>query len=1153
MVEPMKQWVLDQIKHSDVVETIINHGKTIQASSDIEKALALASAFRAHPHPMLVICHNAYAAQRLFDRLASFLPLGMCDLFTVEESLRIDALSSSPEASAYRVDILNKCIQDSNRIIVTHGFAAIRRLPSVQDFKANQLTIKVDMVLPMDQLVQSLIDIGYEPVAHVVAPLTFARRGSVVDIYPIDHDPFRIEYFDDTIESIRNLDVTTQLSSGSIETIHFGVASEYYFSPRQIREINERLTSIKDGLTNDTLIASIDHDLSLLNDHQFSAHLYPLVAYSDGFDHIWDYMDHPQIIADPWDRLLESTKYYTMEATTYLQELVENHHLYPRFSIFHSISDLQQVINGYFSPYGDITTNIHEIDLASKNLDDNLLIISKDHTYKTKVLAVMDNDLAMVVQHCVNLNIPYVLGNEEDDQPPQEGINIIFDTYYEGFAIDSLSLVVYTPNELIHRKNALNRFANKYKNAEVLANFTDLKPRDYVVHNQYGIGQYLGLTTKVVQGLKKDFLHILYADNGELFVPLEQFHLVRKFVGSEGVAPRLNKLGSDKWQKTKAKLHEDLGNLAARLVELYSDRKQAIGFAYPQDDEDQISFEQEFEYPLTADQQIAVREIKDDMEKPYPMDRLLCGDVGFGKTEVAIRCAYKAVKAGKQVAVLCPTTLLSRQHYITFTDRFKDHPVNVALLNRFVPKSIQDEVIRGLASGKVDIVVGTHRLLNKSIAFKDLGFLIVDEEHRFGVEQKERIAEMKHNIDVLSLSATPIPRTMQMSLMGVRPCSQLRTPPSNRFPVATYVIEKNDAVIREVIERELARNGQVFYLFNDTVDIYPYAKQLQRLLPNATIGIAHGQMNSEQIEDVMDAFISKKIDILLCTTIIENGIDIPNANTILVDNAQRLGLAQLYQIKGRVGRSNRVGYAYLMVPPKKQLSEVAQKRLNAIKEFAHLGDGYQIAMRDLMIRGAGDLLGAKQSGFIDTVGIDMVIDVLKQEIAIRQDGDGQTKNTVEQPVVKKQMIPLNATIPDGFTSNSYDKIDIVTTLEQCKNREELLTYQKELKDQYGKFPKEVEELFLKRRFELAASYSGVERTSLDRNGLTITLTQALTPLIDGELLFDTVYRLDHDATIAFRFSKVTINFKQNKFNNLRHAIQLLENIEALLKTKLSKR
>ena len=1148
----MKDWLLQQIQQSALVQTIINNDPTIPASSDIEKALAIASAFKAHPHPILVICHNAYAAQRLFDRLAAFLPLGACDLFTVEESLRIDALSASPEASAYRVDILNKCLYDSDRIIVTHGFAAIRCLPNVNDFKANRLHVCVNDEYPPDRLVQSLIDNGYEPVAHVVAPLTFAHRGSIIDIYPIDDDPFRIEYFDDTIESIRKLDVTTQLSNGSYQSKSFGIASEYYFSPRQINDINERLANIKSSLNDDELKASIDHDLYLLNHHQFSSHLYPLVAYTDGFDHIWDYMDHPQIIADPWDQIMESTKYYTMEATTYLQELVENHHLYPRFSIFHPISDIHQHINGYFKMYGDLTTDIHEIDLASKNLDDNLMIIHKDDRYQTKVLAVMDNDMAMVVQHCIQLNIPYIL-MDDDQTIPTPGLNILFDTYYEGFAIDSLSLVVYTPNELIHRKNALNRFANKYKNAEILANFTDLKPKDYIVHNQYGIGQYLGLTTKVVQGLKKDFLHILYADNGELFVPLEQFHLVRKFVGSEGVAPKLNKLGSDKWQKTKAKLHEDLGNLAARLVELYSDRRQAIGFAYPPDDEDQVAFEQEFEYPLTSDQEVAVREIKADMEKPYPMDRLLCGDVGFGKTEVAIRCAYKAVKAGKQVAVLCPTTLLSRQHYITFTDRFKDHPVNVALLNRFVPKSIQDEVIRGLASGKVDIVIGTHRLLNKSISFNDLGFLIVDEEHRFGVEQKERIAEMKHNIDVLSLSATPIPRTMQMSLMGVRPSSQLRTPPSNRFPVATYVIERNDAVIREVIERELSRHGQVFYLFNDTIDIYPYAKQLQRLLPNARLGIAHGQMPADAIEDVMDQFISKQVDILLCTTIIENGIDIPNANTILVDNAQRLGLAQLYQIKGRVGRSNRVGYAYLMVPPHKQLSEVAQKRLNAIKEFAHLGDGYQIAMRDLMIRGAGDLLGAKQSGFIDTVGIDMVIDVLKQEIAMRQNGadNGQTK--VDEPVIKKQVIPLNATIPDGFTTNSYDKIEIVTTLEHCKTKDELLKYQNELKDQYGKFPKEVEELFLKRRFEMAASYSGVERTALDRNGLTITLTSALTPLIDGELLFDTVYRLDHDAQINFRFSKVSINFKQTKLNNLRHAVQLLENIEALLKTKMKKK
>lgn len=1135
----MKEWLINQLKTFPTIQQLSNNEAIINASSDIEKALTLAISYASNPRSMLVVARNAYSAEKIFNRLVGFIPNDKVDLFVEEESLRVESISTSPESSAYRVEVLNRCINDDQRIVVTHVFALSKVYPLVDDFKHARIELTVDKVYRMEDLLQRLADIGYSRVAHIYQPLTYAKRGSVVDIYPIDHDPIRVEYFDDQIETIRYVDIESQRSSGSINSIVLSVASEYYFNPSQINEIEQRVTTLLEDKTDPTLIANIQDDLQAIKSHQFSSKYYPYVAYVSKKGSLLDYLPNAQIIFDPMNQVNDSLKYYQSEATIYLQELVENNRLLPRFSIFHPTQSFQSLKHSEFSMFANENSMVHEVDLAIKNLQENLCIINNDTHYKHKVIALNDADMELVVNKCVQLNIDYHLITDEDDV--NEGINILLDSFYEGFAIDSLSLVVYTPNELIHRKNAIARFANKYKHAEVLNKIQDLKVNDYIVHNQYGIGQYIGIVTKTIQGLKKDYLHILYADNGELFVPLEQFHLVRRFVGSEGVAPKLNKLGSDRWQKTKAKLREDLADLAERLVALYSDRKKEIGYAFPSDGLEQKEFESEFEYPLTHDQQQAVDEIKADMEKPYPMDRLLCGDVGFGKTEVAIRCAFKAVMAGKQVALLCPTTLLSRQHYITFKNRFSNYPVSIQLLNRFISSSGTKETIKEINNGACDIVIGTHRILSGDIKFKDLGLLIIDEEHRFGVEQKEKIAELKRNVDVLSLSATPIPRTMQMSLMGVRPCSQLMTPPNNRYPVATYVVEHDETMIKEVIERELARDGQVFYLFNNTVDIYPYAKRLQRLLPKSKIAIVHGKMDKEEIEESMDQFMQHNADILLCTTVIENGIDIPNANTIIVDNAHTLGLAQLYQIKGRVGRSNRMGYAYLMIPKQKQLTEVATKRLNAIKEFANLGDGYQIAMRDLMIRGAGDLLGAKQSGFINTVGIDMVIDVLKEEIQVRQ----QKGNTVKE-VTKKQVLPLNATIPNSFTNNSIDKLDLVTHIEACESKDDLLAYQSSIKDQYGKFPKEIEELFLKRRFELACAANKMEKITIS-NTLTLTFNSAFTSIVDGELLFDTVYRLDNNAKIAFRMEKVNVQFSQTMLMNLKHAVQLLENSESLLK------
>lgn len=1135
----MKQWILSNLQQTPCVNECTQGFRCIQASSMIDKAMTLAASYRDNPRAILVVMRNSYAAQQLYDRLANLLNSNEVDLYTVEESLRVEAITTNNVQQGNRVEVLNRCLEDSNRILITHAFAMSKVVPLASDFRHAQINVSVGQVLRMDDLCQRLINIGYTRVAHVYAPLTFARRGFVIDVFPINAQPIRIEYFDDEIDSIKVFDVQTQRSVSSLDNACLSVASEYYFNAKQIEQINGRVNALLEKESDPTLIENVTNDLNRLNNRQFDASLYPYVAYMDDKGCLLDYLPNAQIITDPMHQVVDSLKYYQLEASNYLQELVEYKKILPKFALFFPTTQLQSLTHGEFAQFANDDTNVHEVDSVSKSLEENLNFLVKQTKFNHQVIAVNENDIEKVINTCLQLNIDYHLIDDTDELP--SGLSITLESYYEGFSIESLSLIVFTANELFHRKNALYRYTNKYKQAESLNAYTQLNNGDYVVHNQYGVGQYIGIVTRVTNGLKKDYLHILYADNGELFVPLEQFHLVRRFVAADGVVPKLNKIGSDTWKKTKAKLKESLQDLVQRLVELYSERKKEIGFAFPSDSAEQLDFENEFEYPLTPDQQSAVDAIKACMELPYPMDYLLAGDVGFGKTEVAIRCAFKAVQAGKQVAVLAPTTLLSRQHYITFVNRFSNYPVNIALLNRFVSPSMVKQTLAGIQTGSVDIVVATHRILSKDIRFKDLGLLIIDEEHRFGVEQKERLAEMKHNMDVLSLSATPIPRTMQMSLMGVRQSSQLTTPPNNRYPVATYVVEHNDKLIKEVMERELARGGQVFYLFNHTVEIYPYAKRIQQLLPKARVGIAHGRMEAQELEATMDEFIQGNTDILLCTTVIENGIDIPNANTILVDNAHRLGLAQLYQIKGRVGRSTRMGYAYLMIPEHYQLTEVAQKRLNAIKEFANLGDGYQIAMRDLMIRGAGDLLGAKQSGFINTVGMDMVIEMLKEEIEVAQDANKKPKE-----IIKKQVLPLNATIPNSFTQVNYDKLDLVTNLENCDDKQSLLAYQDKIKDEYGKLPSEVEELFLKRRFEIASDETKMEKITIGAT-MTILFNGALSALMDGELLFDTVYRLDNNAKIAFKNGKVSIEWKQTNKKNLTHSIQLMENINTLLK------
>ena len=699
-------------------------------------------------------------------------------------------------------------------------------------------------------------------------------------------------------------------------------------------------------------------------------------------------------------------------------------------------------------------------------------------------------------------------------------------------------VVILTAHELFGEVNVSKTKYFRFKDAKTLRNFQELNVGDYVVHDSYGIGQYLGIKTLDVKGYHKDYLYVAYAGDDTLYIPVEQFKMIRKYASADGKVPMIHALGSSKWTKAKQKAKNKIDDIADRLIELYAKRMSSPGFAFSKDNELQIDFENQFGYALTADQQRSVDEIKLDMEKPQPMDRLLCGDVGFGKTEVALRGAFKAILDHKQVAFLCPTTILSMQHFKTATERFKNFPVEIALLNRFTSSKEKKRILKEVKEGKIDLLIGTHRILSKDVAFNDLGLLVIDEEQRFGVKQKEKIKEYRETIDVLSLSATPIPRTLQMSLMGIRGLSKIDTPPKNRLPVQTYVVEKNNTLIKQVIERELARDGQVFYLYNRTDQIANVAYKISSTVPNAKVAIGHGQMDKNELEDVMLRFMNKEFNVLICTTIIETGIDIPNANTMIVEDADKFGLAQLYQIRGRVGRSERGAYAYLLYKKDKSIQDDALKRLKAIKEFTELGSGYKIAMRDLSIRGSGDILGGKQAGFIDDFGFEMYMKILQDAINVRMHKDEKPEEEV-----KNLNVSVDGYIPDDYVESDYEKLELYQRLDKAKTMSELNSLKAEFDDYYGNLPEAILTLIEKRKLEILSHYSIIEDIKDSGKQLEIIFSPNAFETISGDKLFLLANQLFTKPAFKSLDNKITIKInKQDQWLN-----RLNEFIETLSK------
>lgn len=1142
-------FLLGRLAHNPAVSACTRQEAFLSASSLTEEALILAASYAQNPRPMLIIKNNLYTAQRLAEKLKSLLSPQVCALFSVEESLRVEAIAASPEATAEKVETLNRLLNEDQLICVTHASALVRYLPSPAQFKLCTILLKTGMEVSMNDLKRTLIAAGYQQTARVDQPLCFASRGGIIDIYSINSNaPVRIEFFDTEIDSIRTFDIATQRTVQVLSEAEIVPASDLLLDDDQIALIDQRvhhhLESLKSRYTHgeyEQIEGIVDLDMETMRAHLRESRLYPYLSYLDDNRSLIDYCLQAQVFLSHPDQIKTHLHQLTEETTAYIQEMAQELKMLPRFSVQH---ELNTVLSGRKVTEIDTFDSlrkvphamIREVALPNETLPMKLEIALKEGRGRQMYFFLQDHELKEIVPILKGKEIPFLIN---DTQPHEEGLVLIPQALDEGFEALKENLIVYTSHELFKKKTKLGRYASKFKEAEALNSYQDLQPGDFIVHSQHGVGQYLGIVTREFNGVHKDFLRVVYKGNDELLVPLEQFRLVRKFVSREGVVPKLNKLGSHDWEKTKQRLKENVNEIADRLVKLYSQREENIGYAYGPDSVLQQEFEDDFEYELTPDQALAVQEVKKDMMQPKPMDRLLCGDVGFGKTEVALRAAFKAITEGKQVAFLCPTTILSLQHTATAMKRFENFPIRVEVLNRFVVESKQKEILRELKEGKVDMIIGTHRILSKDVQFHDLGLLVIDEEQRFGVEHKEKIKEMKESVDVLSLSATPIPRTLQMSLIGIRSLSQLETPPSNRMPVQTYVIEKNRALVKEVIERELARQGQVFYLFNNIQEIYNVARQIKQDVPEAEIAVAHGKMSRDEIEEVMMQFTDNEVNVLICTTIIETGIDIPNANTILIENADTFGLAQLYQIKGRVGRSDRVAYAYLMVRPRKQVNEIAQKRLQAIKEFTELGSGYKIAMRDLTIRGAGDLLGPSQSGFIDTVGIDMYIEMLQEAIAEKK---GEVKPEVKEPV--RSQVQVDGYIPKQFAPLDFEKISLYQRIDAAQDEDQLIALKEETQDYFGKMPKSVGLLFEKKRLDILLNEPRVDSFRDVKNQMEIVFSKAFSDHIDGVKLFETFTTISKDIQLRYVQGRIIVRLPK-KGNELALAIEVLDQSKKL--------
>lgn len=1037
--------------------------------------------------PICIVTYNELQARKLIKDLKYY--TNDVFYFPKREIVTYDYLAESKDSLNERIDCLNNIQNKKAKIIVTTVEACMQKMISKESLYKHVLKLKVGTEHKLDQIKEELIKLGYERFELVEGKGQFSVRGGIVDIAISDKLGIRIEFWGDEIDSIRNFNVYTQRSTEMLENVEIYPSNEFV--------LENGIDKICYDITNGKYL---EEDLEEIRNGNY---LNKVDKYFNSFyktqNNLFDYLSDEYIIfLDEVKKIKQRADNIIKDNGSIMKSLVEKNKIIPEALAvmdnyeklilklnkkeliylenqdmgFVDSNSMHAKRNGYSFSYREVNFFRFGVDLLFEEIEK-----ARKKDKIVVVLAGSEENGRKISKILFEKDIPNSFKTVLEGEIKENNIYITTGNLESGFEAYDFNLFVIPAGEIFKTKKP-KRVVNKtYKDADTIV-FSDLKVGDYVVHKSHGIGQFIGVNTITADKITKDYIKIKYKGDDILYIPTNQLDNIRKYVGvGEKHQPSLNSLGNKEWSNTKKRVKANLQVVAKELLELYAKREKAKGFAFSKDTVWQTQFENSFAYEETDDQLRCIDEMKKDMEAPKPMDRLLCGDVGYGKTEVAIRGAFKACMDGKQVAYLVPTTILANQQYESFKERMKEFPIKIELLNRFRTKKEQEETVKKLKLGEVDIVIGTHRLLSKDIEFKNLGMLIIDEEQRFGVKAKEKIKEMKHNIDVLTMTATPIPRTLHMSIVGIRDMSVIYEPPQNRKPVQTYVLEYDAEVIREAIVKELERNGQVFYLYNNVETIIKKANEIQDLVPEANIAYAHGKMAGKEIEEIMEDFITGKTNVLVCTTILESGIDIPNANTIIVENADRLGLAQLYQIRGRVGRADKQAYAYITYRRDKMISEEADKRLKAIKEFTEFGSGFKIAMRDLEIRGAGSLLGEMQHGHMDQVGYDMYCKILDEVIK-------EIKGIeIEEEIDVQIDINVSSYIPDEFIDNSSQKIEIYQNIALCKTEEDIQNVVDEIIDRYGHMPEEIENLLEITRIKNLCREVGIIKISQKRDSI----------------------------------------------------------------------
>jgi len=1043
---------------------------------------------------LFVLARDKYRAGEIYEDLARLLPEDDIFLFPEQDVRPHEQIPVDSKKEGQRLKIYHRFRHSSRpSIAVSSIFALHKKLPPVWRWRALEKQLERGEEYDLKELTSSLIDMGYSRRDMVGGRGEFSSRGGIMDIFPPGEElPCRLEFFGDELESIRTFSLDDQRSRQELKKLAITPASELLLPgdfEQRINAVSRTLEKRQKELSGEHPKAAEklqDKRARLLSEgaENFNSEILReyLPFFYDKLDSAFDflpaettyilefpsrlensYSQEYENLSDNFTDLLERGEVLPYYLDNFLTPAEMNQKLYTNHYI-ECLSEQEsgqkltgvdfrgQSIEPYHGRFDMLAERIEEL------LDENYTVLLglSDMEKCRKLSDHLESWFSLDVVREVDLSSR---GNEVIVLPCNLG---------EGFRLQGLKLAYFSEKEIMGEKKRQKKKIQDLEDTETISTFSELSPGDYVVHENHGIGKYMGLEPLSVQGQQKDYLLIQYADDDKLYVPTEQIHLVQKYIGGEGADPGLYRLGGNRWQQVKERVRSSVQELAVDLIELYAARETMEGYAFSEDTEWQQEFEDAFPFEETRDQKKAIADVKEDMESPHPMDRLLCGDVGYGKTEVAIRAAFKAAVDGRQTAVLVPTTILAQQHYNTFRERIDDFPINVAMLSRFRTPSQQKVIMDKVKKGGVDIVIGTHRLLSEDVEFKDLGLLVIDEEQRFGVSHKEKLKDMKKNIDVLTMTATPIPRTLHMALTGVRDMSVIETPPENRYPIRTYVKERDENLIRDAIRRELAREGQVYYVHNRVEDIKEQARMIRQEVPEASVAVAHGQMPENHLEKLMLDFYNREYDVLVCTTIIENGLDIANVNSIIINRADKMGLAQLYQLRGRVGRTDRIAYAYLLHNEEEVLSEAAEKRLRAIREFTELGSGFKIAMRDMEIRGAGNILGPEQSGHIASVGYSLYCKLLDR--AVKELKGEEEKEEVDVEV----NLDIDAYIPDEYIADSPQKVDIYKRLMKASSEEEIVEIAGEMDDRFGPLPEEVQNLLTISRIKMRASLLNVD-------------------------------------------------------------------------------